>query len=237
MARRDRNAEVLLDALLSHLRSSFDLSERTCYETLEPFPDQIDIRPGGPIIITVAMGNGEFGGEYQRGGGIHQVTESLSWAINLYCPINLDPKGRDPKGLRQVIGYKRDLLRSLASMDFVDSGGQNFLRDQLLIRSATLPEYLKTSQCARITVVVEASFDWDLESSSSSSGSVSTSSTSSSSSSPSSNSSSSSSSTSSESSSSSSSSQSDDSSSSSSSDSSSSPSSNSSSSSSESSST
>lgn len=179
VARRDQNAEILLDAILSHLRSRFSLNERTCYETLDPFPEDFQLPPGGPIVITVAMGVGQFPAEYQIGGGIQQVNEELTWAVNLYCRINLDPVNRDPQALRRILGYKKQLLAALASVDFTDDGGQYFLRDQILITAADPPQWVANKGVARISVYFRASFDWDLEESSSSTGNSSASSSSS----------------------------------------------------------
>ena len=165
MARVDITEAEVMEIVIDHLRTTLELNERQCYETVSPLTP-----PKNPLSewwLTVSPGEGNFDEAMQSGGGRHQVTEEWQLLVTGYARVRLDSTDHDMQLLREVnrglLHIKRRILWAMAQVDLhkIDSD-DTFQLKYLVVRHAGKPEYDEDRQTGWQTVFFEMSHDWDL---------------------------------------------------------------------------
>lgn len=119
MARVDITEAEVMEIVVDYLRTTLDLNERQCYETVSPLTPPL--APLSEWWLSVSPGEGNFDEAMQSGGGRHQVTEEWQLLVTGYTRIRLDSTDRDMQVLREanrgLLQIKRRILWAMAQID------------------------------------------------------------------------------------------------------------------------
>jgi len=154
----------VVKSLVTRLRDQLSLNERQCYRTIHPLTKART--PPGDWWVTVSAGEGYFDAPLFEGGGRNQLSEDLQVTVTGYSRVRLDSTGHDEQLLdeleRGLFHIKRRLLDAVAGIDLLDADGNPFLREFLVPRSATRPEYDEAEYTGWISIVFSMQYDWEL---------------------------------------------------------------------------
>jgi hypothetical protein len=165
MGRIDVTQTVVLDSLLTRLRSQLGLNERQCYPTLDPQENVAP--PGGDYWLTVAPGSSQ----YPPG---EQTTDHLNdvWTVivTIHSRMRMDPAGHAQEQLLNAVRglwvIKGKVLKALIGQDLQDPTGNEFLRERLYIVRGTPGEAREDDRkgwCqAFMHLEFGVPFDWNL---------------------------------------------------------------------------
>ena len=161
MARSDVTQTDVLTAIVARVRSSLNLDERQCFESLEPLAPPV-IPKGGTYFVTIAPGEGIFiDGEQAPG----NCTEEWTIIVTAYARVRLDSTDHDHKLLQEasrgLLVLKAKLLQALVGQD-PTSGGDPFVRDLVFAQRAERPGHDDKKGVAWISVFFGVHFDWEL---------------------------------------------------------------------------
>ena len=164
MARSDITQSNVLTSIVAILRNALSLSDRQCFETLEPLAPPV-IPKGGDFFVTVAPGEGIFVDGEQAAGN---CTEEWSVIVTGHSRIVVDSADHDEKLLqdttRGLLVLKARILAALVGAE-PTSGGNEFVRDLVFAQRAERPQagFMKNSaNVASLSIYFGVNFDWDL---------------------------------------------------------------------------
>lgn len=166
-ARIDTTPEIIIEAMLTRLRTVLRLDPSRCYYTADSLR-YAQIPKGGDFWIEVSDGGGQFDPAQQIGGGDDMCTESCLVMVTGYSRVLLDAGSRmdrrstDPR--RGLFGLKRRILKALVEHDLLDEDGNTFLREPLHAVRATPLDWSKEKNIGSVSVGFHVEFDWDLAS-------------------------------------------------------------------------
>jgi len=160
MSRADVTQTDVLTAIATKLRSELNLTDRTCFVSLEPYP--IAIPKGGDYFVTVAPGDGVFvEGEQYPG----NCTEEWTIIVTAFSRMMLDSTDHDLKVLQEttrgLLILKAKLLEVLVGAD-PTSGGNTFVRNLIFAQRAERPAAGQDNILAWISLDFGVHFDWNL---------------------------------------------------------------------------
>ena len=119
MARVDITEAEVMEIVIDHLRTTLELNERECYETVSPLTPPLT--PLSEWWLSVSPGEGNYDEAMQSGGGRNQVTEEWQLLVTGYTRIRLDSTDRDMQLLREanrgLLQIKRRILDTMAQVD------------------------------------------------------------------------------------------------------------------------
>lgn len=161
----DTTQALVLERIVARLRDELGLTERTCFETLEP-RSPISVPPGGGTFLTVALGAGRFDEPMQIGGAQHVCYERTSIAVTIYSRLKLDSGHHAASQLRDatrgLLAQKHAVLRALVGHDLQDLAGDSILGQWVAAVQAWPPRYDPESGLAMLAVEFATDFVWDL---------------------------------------------------------------------------
>jgi hypothetical protein len=160
MSRVDVEQSVVIDRILSRLRSALSLNDRQCYQVINPLDPAL---PSGDFFVTVSPGAGSFPSGEQIP---TNVTEEGSIVVTVYVRMRLDSAGHDDYALsdsqRGLYACKRKVMTALVGQDLQNLDGNTFLRQYLHILSNGRPDVDRKNGIAWWSFVFGTSWDWDL---------------------------------------------------------------------------
>lgn len=185
MARVDVDQHEVLSAVVTYLRTSLSLNDRTCYEVLSAAdPPILWMGTEDNWQLLVSPGAGQFDAELFHGGGRAQTMEAWQVIVGIYTRIALDETGHDTEALiqanRGILRLKKMVLNSLAGRDLTTAGlasedqtGEIFLREHIRPVFASQPLYMEPVArggeesggpgVVQMLLGFSVPFDWDLD--------------------------------------------------------------------------
>lgn len=153
-----------LERLLLHLRTAFDLDERSCFVCVNPLAVEIPPTTPNNRFVTVAPGAGQFPFDETCEPQMHEDTTA---EITLYVRQRLDSSGREKSLILSetsagLLQFKKDALAALTSVDLTTEEGDTFLRETIRPINATKPDYDPQKGVGWLTITIPWAFDWDL---------------------------------------------------------------------------
>jgi len=170
MARSDTTESVILDRIITRLRSALGLDSRSCYESIEPLAPVIPA--GAPWFVAVSLDAGTFvQGEQSRLTTLEapgNTTESIEISVTAYTRITLDSTDRAVARLtdvsRGLLERKRQLLSALVGWDLLTANGNTMLRALLFAIRSSKPMVVRSDDRNQswglIQLQFQASYDW-----------------------------------------------------------------------------
>ena len=153
--------QEVLDAVMTQLRPSLSLNSNQVFEVIDPLAPP-SIPPGGDFFVTVAVAHGTFAEHEQVPGN---VTEDGMITVTGYTRIKLDSSS-DTKLLhddtRGLLVIKRKILKALVGVDLVTEEGGRFLRELVLAKVSSQPNYDPDKGIGWLSMDFGVSWDWDI---------------------------------------------------------------------------
>lgn len=163
MARINIKQADVQTSLTAALVSGLAIDATRMLEVVDPLRPP-DLLPTGDYFVSVSIGEGNFPIDEQ---GAAQLNENTQVLVTAYTKLRLDNPGSEHELLhhatRGVLFLKKRMLAILAGVDLTtNAGADTFLRDRLLIRHASAPNFDPAPGVGWITITCEVNFDWDL---------------------------------------------------------------------------
>ena len=150
---------------LARLRDQLALTDRQCYETLEPITTPT-IPAGGDYLVTVSPGDGRFPAEYQIGGGSATCVEETSVTVTLYTRTRTDQTDHAERlfhdETRGLMVLKQKVLKALVGHVLTDIDGNELLTQHLYAMQSWRPRVDQQSNLAMTAVGFGVDYNWDL---------------------------------------------------------------------------